>query len=179
VGYRNKWFAALLASGKIEGVVAFGTAANEAWELWKATPEGQATSVAFAPVTHPTFPESSAGGDKTKLAAATKSMLAKWNGGLDILRPAIAHPDVAIPTTKYGDAWALEDRLPIPERDMPAGLPAWMHENDGWARRSGSDTLAKRRNITITVPLGAVTDGQQPHFVPNQDLIDGLGIGRN
>src|SRR4051812_24836098 len=67
VGYRNKWFAALLASGKIEGVVAFGTAANEAWQLWKATPEGQATSVAFAPVTHPTFPESSAGGDKTKL----------------------------------------------------------------------------------------------------------------
>src|SRR5687768_6038487 len=38
VGYRNKWFAALLASGNIEGVVAFGTAANEAWSLWKATP---------------------------------------------------------------------------------------------------------------------------------------------
>jgi putative phosphoribosyl transferase len=25
--------------------------------------------------------------------------------------------------------------------------------------------------------LGAVTDGQQPHFIPNRDLIDGLGIG--
>jgi hypothetical protein len=31
-----------------------------------------------------------------------------------------------------------------------------MHENDGWARRSGADTLAKRRNITLTVPLAEV-----------------------
>lgn len=156
VGYRNKWFAALVASGKVEGVVAFGTAANEAWDLFKATPEGQAINVAFAPVTHPTFPESSSGGDKTKLANATKSMLTKWNGGLDILRPAITHPDGPIPTTKYGSAFADGDRLPIPERDMPAGLPPWMHENDGWARRSGTDTLAKRRNITLTVPLAEV-----------------------
>jgi hypothetical protein len=145
-----------LASGKVEGVVAFGTAANEAWELWKATPEGQTSNVAFAPVTHPTFPESFSGGDKTKLASATKTMLAKWNAGLGILRPAIVHPDVSIPATLYGDTWADGDRLPIPERDMPAGLPPWMHENDGWARRSGSDTLAKRRNITLTVPLTAV-----------------------
>jgi len=32
-----------------------------------------------------------------------------------------------------------------------------MHEQDGWAKRSGADDLAKRRNITITVPKGIVS----------------------
>jgi len=49
------------------------------------------------------------------------------------------------------------DRQPIPESDMPAGLPPWMHENDGWATRTGTDALKKRRNITITVPKGIVS----------------------
>jgi len=48
------------------------------------------------------------------------------------------------------------DRLPIPEFDFPAGLPSWMHEQDGWAKRSGTYNLAKRRNITLTVPKGIV-----------------------
>ena len=42
----------------------------------------------------------------------------------------------------------------MPEIDFPAGLPAWMREQDGWAKRVGKDDLAKRRNITITVPEG-------------------------
>jgi uracil-DNA glycosylase len=32
-----------------------------------------------------------------------------------------------------------------------------MHEQDGWARRSGSDVSAKRRNLTITVPKGILS----------------------
>jgi hypothetical protein len=31
-----------------------------------------------------------------------------------------------------------------------------MHQNEGWAKRAGADTLAKRRNITITVTRGVV-----------------------
>ena len=42
------------------------------------------------------------------------------------------------------------DRVAIPEFDFPAGLPGWMHEQDGWAKRAGADAIAKRRNITIT-----------------------------
>jgi len=57
----------------------------------------------------------------------------------------------------YGDTWLDGDRVVIPEADFPAGLPAWMHQNDGWARRAGADALAKRRNITITVTKGVVT----------------------
>ena len=30
------------------------------------------------------------------------------------------------------------DRVAIPEADFPAGLPAWMHQNDGWAKRAGT-----------------------------------------
>jgi hypothetical protein len=56
----------------------------------------------------------------------------------------------------YGDAWADGDRPAVPEDDLPAGLPAWMHEQDGWARRVGADDLLKRRTITITVPKGVV-----------------------
>lgn len=153
---RNRWLDALLAGGRVEGVVTLGTAAADAWQMWKATPAGQAVAVAFAPITHPTQPESSSKGDRTKLAAATKNMLKNWNDGLDILAPAVAHPDVPAPLVKYGDAWADDDRRPIPDRDIPAGLPAWMYADDGWAARKGADALAKRRNITITVPKGVV-----------------------
>jgi hypothetical protein len=56
----------------------------------------------------------------------------------------------------YGSAWADGDRLPMPEVDFPAGLPAWMREQDGWAKRAGADALKKRRNITINVPKSVV-----------------------
>jgi hypothetical protein len=61
------------------------------------------------------------------------------------------------PPALYGDTWADGDRVPIPERDFPAGLPRWMQENDGWAKRAGKDDLAKRRTISITVPKGVVS----------------------
>ena len=109
-----------------------------------------------AAVTHPTQPESSSKGDKAKLAAATTKMLQNWNAGLQILSPAIAHPDAAVALVPYGSAWADGDRLPILEMDYPPGLPAWIRENDGWATRTGKDDLAKRRNITITVPKGVI-----------------------
>ena len=109
-------------------------------------------------MTHPTQPESSSKGDKAKLAAATKKLLQNWNTALQI---AVAEP-CSIPTwptplVLYGDTWVDGDRVAIPEFDFPAGLPAWMHEQDGWAKRAGADDLAKRRNITITVPKGVVT----------------------
>jgi hypothetical protein len=155
--YRNRWLDSLLVGSKVEGVVALGTAANAAWQTWKATPKGAAFTSAFAPITHPTEPESSSKGDKAKLAAATKKMLQNWNTNLQALAPAIQHPDTPTALVLYGDTWADGDRQPIPERDMPAGLPPWMDENDGWATRAGANALKKRRNITLTVPKGIVS----------------------
>ena len=157
IAYRNRWLNALLVGTKVEAVVSLGTAANEAWQFWKSTPTGKASPVIQAAVTHPTEPESSSQGDKTKLAAATAKLLQNWNAGLQILSPAIAHPDEVVPLVPYGSTWADGDRLPILEMDYPAGLPSWIQEQDGWAQRVGKDELAKRRNITITVPKGVIS----------------------
>jgi len=156
IEYRNRWFKALLIGSQVEAVVALGMAADEAWQMWKSTRDGQSTTVAYAFITHPTQPESSAKNDRTKLAQGTAKLLANWNIGLQALAPAITHPDLATPLVLYGDTWRDGDRIPVPEMDYPAGLPAWMRENDGWARRVGSDDIAKRRNITINMPKGIV-----------------------
>jgi uracil-DNA glycosylase len=157
IDYRNRWFDALLVGGHVEAVLALGQAAEEAWEFWRATPTGQSVNVAYAAVTHPTQPESSSKGDKGKLAAATSKLLQNWNAALQIVSPSLQHPDAPTPLVPYGETWADADRVAIPESDFPAGLPAWMHEQDGWAKRAGPDDLAKRRNITITVTKGIVT----------------------
>jgi hypothetical protein len=156
IAYRNSWLDALLVGQKVEAVIALGTAADAAWQAWKQTPGGKGFSVAYAPVTHPTEPESSSKNDKKKLAEATKKLLENWNSGLKALSPSVKHPDVATALIPYGDTWGVNDRPPIPEGDFPAGLPSWMHEQDGWAARLGADATAKRRNITITVPTGIV-----------------------
>jgi hypothetical protein len=156
VDYRNQWIAALLDGGKVEAVIALGGAAAEAWQFWKNTPDGGASSIAFAALIHPTQPESSSKGDKAKLALATKKLLANWNAALSALAPAVKHPDQQVALSLYGDTWADGDRVAVPEADLPAGMPAWMHERDGWAKRAGTTPLAKRRNITITVPPGIV-----------------------
>ncbi len=156
VDYRNRWLDALLVDTEVAAVLALGGAADEAWQMWKKTPHGQAFTGTYAPVTHPTQPESFSKGDKAKLAAATKKLLSNWNVGLQTLAPALAHPDAPTPLVLYGDTWADGDRLPVPESDFPAGLPTWMHEQDGWARRVGKDAVEKRRNITIMVPKGIV-----------------------
>jgi len=157
VGYRNQWIDALMASGNVEAIVTLGDAAAEAGQLWKTTQSGQASNVGLVAITHPTQPESSSKGDKTKLALATKEMLANWNVGLQALAPVIKDRDIVTPLRRYGDTWADGDRAAMPDADFPAGLPAWMRENDGWATRTGEDELAKRRNITIDVPKGIVS----------------------
>ena len=158
INYRNRWLAALLDGRQMEVVIALGTLADAAWQSWLATPAGQHTAAAYAPITHPTQPESSSKGDKEKLRAATKTMLKKWNDALTVLHPALSHPDTTRPLTLYGDTWQPGDKVPIPDADFPPGLPSWMREQDNWARRVGADTLAKRRNITVTVPKGMVTE---------------------
>jgi len=157
VGYRNQWIDALLVGTRVEAVLALGRAADEAWQMWKATPGGMARQVAYASVIHPTQPESSSKGDKTLRAKATKRLLQNWNTGLQKLAPAVAHPDRLVPLVLYGETWADDDRPAVADDDMPAGLPAWMNEEDGWARRAGTDAVRKRRNITITVPKKAVS----------------------
>jgi hypothetical protein len=156
--YRHRWLKALIVGRNIEAVIALGTLADEAWKAWAATPEGRGITVAYVPITHPTQPESSSKGDKEKLRTATKTMLKKWSEALQTLHSAIAHPDSVKPFQRYGDTWQPGDKVPIPEIDLPPGLPRWMREQDNWARRTGTDVNAKRRNITLTVPVGVAPE---------------------
>jgi uracil-DNA glycosylase len=156
IAYRHRWIEAVLAGGSLEAVLTLGTLAAEAWATWKATATGQVSTLVAVAITHPTQPESSSKGDRTKLAAATAAMLQNWNAGLQALAPTIRHADRALPLVLYADRFQDGDRVAIPEADFPAGLPAWMHEDDGWARRVGDDARAKRANITITVPERAL-----------------------
>lgn len=156
VAYRHRWFDAVLAGGGVQAVVALGQAADEAWRMYLAAGAPGAAALAYAAVTHPTQPESASGGDRAALADATRRLLRNWSDAVMRLAPAVTDPDVPVTPQPYGAAWADGDRRPIPAFDMPAGLPAWMREQDGWARRSGADALAKRRNLTITVPRGVV-----------------------
>ena len=79
-------------------------------------------------------------------------MLQNWNQGLQTIAPAIMHPDKPIELVLYGDSFGDDDKPQIPEIDLPPGLPSWMRENDGWARRVGTTPILKRANITVTVP---------------------------
>jgi hypothetical protein len=156
VAYRRRWLTAIFATAQIEAVLALGQLADDAWQKWKQTPEGQATSPPYQHVTHPTQPESSSGGDATKLQAAIAAMLDNWNQALTTLHPQIAHADAPGPLVPYGDTFKPEERIEIPEFDVPAGVPAWMRSPAAWAQRVGTTAADKRRNITITIPAGTV-----------------------
>ncbi len=151
VAYRNRWLDALLVGSNVEAVLTLGSHAKRAFETWKATPSGQTFDAAVAHVLHPTFPDSKTKGQEPALSKEIKALLRNWNQALDVLHPALLHPDVATPLVPYGDAFRDAELPPILADDFPAGLPAWMRE-DGWAKRVGTTPQKTRANITITVP---------------------------
>ena len=156
VEYRNSWLRSIFGGSAIEAVLALGSLADDAWQKWKQTTVGQGYSPAYAHVTHPTEPESSAGGDPAKLKAAIAAMLENWNQALGTLHPLIQHPDADDPLVPYGDSFAPADRIEIPELDVPAGIPEWMRSPAAWAQRVGKTAADKRANITITIPAGVL-----------------------
>jgi uracil-DNA glycosylase len=157
VDYRNDWLRTIFGANQIEAVLALGSLADDAWQVWKQTQAGKSYSPGYQHVTHPTEPESSSGGDPAKLKAAIAAMLQNWNQALAVLHPLIQHPDTPGPLVPYGDAFKPEERIEIPEYDVPAGLPDWMRSPAGWAQREGSTAAQKRANITITIPSGVIT----------------------
>jgi len=152
---RNRWLDALLVGTRVEAVVAFGRLSDAAFQRWKATPAGQGVQVAYTRVSHPTQPDSGALRDPVRRAEATRTLLLGWNRALQWLRPLIPHPDVTRPLVLYGDGWVPGDRLPIPARDLPAGMPAWMASSGGWADRRAFGAVPKRASLLITVPRPA------------------------
>lgn len=154
--YRHRWLQAIFQTSPIEAVIALGHLADEAWQRWSRTAAGRAVSPAYVHVTHPTQPESASRGNRARHEQLIAAMLANWNAGLEVIAPAVAHPDRARTLVPYGDAFAEGDRRAIPAADLPAGSPAWMAVDDGWAARTGATAAAKRATITVTVPASAL-----------------------
>jgi len=148
--YRNRWLDALTASNPIEAIVALGSLADTAFRRWASTPAGGQYTGHYQHILHPTYPDSAAasGGDR---AQAMATMLANWNTALDVLHPAIT-PDVVTPLVHYGDDLTPSDLATIPERDLPAGLPAWMRSDEEWASRQGATAADRRATIVVAIP---------------------------
>jgi hypothetical protein len=153
--YRNRWVNAILAEEPIQAILTLGQLADEAYEAWRTTPKGAASTIAYANVRHPTYPESSSRGKGAQARAdAFKKLCDSWNAALDVLHPVVT-PDAAVPLRHYGATITKDDLSPIPSIDLPAGLPPWMRDLEAWAVRTGADTQAKRSTITVTVPRRA------------------------
>jgi hypothetical protein len=74
-----------------------------------------------------------------------------WNEALDVLQGVVT-ADVPVPLRRYGTTITDDDLAPIPDVDLPPGLPAWMGALDAWAARTGTDAQTKRATITVSVP---------------------------
>jgi hypothetical protein len=153
--YRNRWIGELLALGSVQAVVAFGGLADQAWKAFLAN-DAAAKNLPYQHVAHPTSPES-AGGTPQQIAAATQKMLAAWNTAIAALRPSIIKdPGMADGFVPYGATFQPAELPPVPAFDLPAGMPAWMQGDSGWATRTGTTAALKRRTITLQVPNGVI-----------------------
>lgn len=148
--YRHAWLDALVTGNAIEAVVALGGLADTAYHEWRKAPGSAPFDGAYRHILHPTFPDSAAAHGTDK-AQATTRLLADWNEALTVLRRTV-RPDTPRPFVPYGTAFADGDLGTIPERDLPAGLPAWMRSQEKWASREGATEQDQRATVVVRVP---------------------------
>jgi hypothetical protein len=155
--YRNRWIKAILDSSPIEAVVGFGGLATKAWHAWlNSSAAAGRPPLPFEPLTHPTWPESSAA-SAAEHTAAIKTLLTRWNTGLQRLHPLIRQRDVNVPLALYGASFNDSDLPDLPAEDLPAGCPEWMRTEERWADRQGTTPDLKRRTIFVRAPKSAIT----------------------
>ena len=154
--YRNRWINAIVAEQPIEAIITLGQLADTAYQAWRTTALGTASTAAYANVRHPTYPESASRTGQITKAEAFKRLCESWNAALDVLHGVVT-PDEPVPLRHYGDTITNDDLAPIPAVDLPGGLPPWMGALEAWALRTGDDAQQKRAKIRVTVPTRART----------------------
>lgn len=152
--YRNRWLDAITEMEPIEAIVTLGHLAETAFTMWKASPKGSASTALHVNLLHPTYPDSASRSGTITKTAAFQRLCTSWNLALTALQPVIT-PDVVTPLKPYGSTITAAERSPIPQGDLPAGLPPWMCSLDAWAARLGATKQMKRAKITVTVPKTA------------------------
>lgn len=153
--YRNRWIDAVVDDQQIEAIISLGQLADTAYQQWRATPTGAASTAAYATIRHPTYPESASRSGSLTKAGAFAKLCDSWNQALAVLHPLVRTPDVATPLRLYGTTITPDDLAAIPAVDLPAGLPDWMGALDAWALRTGDTAQLKRATITVKVPTAA------------------------
>jgi uracil-DNA glycosylase len=143
--YRHKWLDAMLASGKVQAVVAFGSYADQAWQQYRQTKSGRKVTVAYAHAMHPTAP------GKGTPVITTAMLLSNWNNALQSLKPSVTKPDVTKALVPYGTDFKTSELPEIPSIDVPPGIPDWMRTTFGWASIAATPG-DQRANYTVTVP---------------------------
>jgi uracil DNA glycosylase superfamily protein len=150
--YRNQWLDALRANNHLDAIITLGTLAADAFTTWAATPGGQQFHGYHAAVMHPTYPESASASGSISYPAAVAELLANWNAALPGLGKAITHVDGPASLTPYGTSFVPSDYSPIPEADLPAGLPDWTRGSEPWATREGKTAADKRATLVVQIP---------------------------
>ncbi len=153
--YRNEWFDALLLNSDITAVVTFGGLAHGAFESWWGFEGERRAHLEHARLLHPTYPEGSGS------PGGMQRMLEQWNEALPRLRTALAQEDSSPDLRPYGTTLRDDERVEIPEADLPAGTPPWMRGLKQWATRKdllGPDAPkakkneAKRATVVVAIP---------------------------
>ena len=95
--YRNRWLDTLAARNELQAIISLGQLADQAYQMWKATPAGAACNAAYAVIRHPTYPESASRGGSITKAEAFAKLCASWNDAVTALQPVIT-PDEPRPS---------------------------------------------------------------------------------
>ena len=72
-----------MADQHIEAIITLGQLADTAYQQWRATPKGAASTAAYATIRHPTYPESASRSGQITKAEAFAKLCESWNADAD------------------------------------------------------------------------------------------------
>lgn len=133
--FRNRMFDQIATENPLEAVIAVGSAALDAVELWPGK-----GGLHVQHITHPS-------------AKDHVALLANWNEGLMTLRALVRQEaSGVIDNTTYGTDWSDADYEPIPRRDLPFGMPEWHGVGSHATRARNADNTTDHKSIIWRAP---------------------------
>lgn len=130
VAWRNTFFD-MLKTPSVKALIAFGTVAQKAVELWPGK-----TGITAESTYHPSYHATTPGSEK--------KMLTDWNRVVSELR-AVVSPDPGAPVNLplYGNKFAETDYAPIPKADLPFGMPEWFGDDKWFRAHRGANSVSR------------------------------------
>jgi uracil-DNA glycosylase len=123
LNYRNAFFDRLANENPIEAIVAVGKGAEFVLDHWTGSKK-----LPVVEIVHPAAPNES-------------MLLASWNKALEQLREIVGPDDGEQPDPDpYGTTFLPKDMMPIPQYDLPFGMPDW-HGDGSRGQRDGNKKI--------------------------------------